>query len=94
MDSSQCSSAASGYLLKRAGSRDEDGLIPVGVDIIHAQKDKEGLLREVLGMYRDLALLARVRGLVHGVNGAIPWHIAVARNASEALNSLMLRDER
>lgn len=87
-----CRSAASGYLLKRAGTRDEDGLLPLAVDIVHMPKVKDGLLRELLGMYRDLAALARLRGTVHGLHGIMPWHIATARKANEGVNEMMAWD--
>lgn len=89
-----CRSAASGYLIKRAGTRDEDGLLPLAVDIIHTPKVQEGLLKELLGMYRDLAALARLRGTVHGLHGVMPWHIATAKKANEGVNEMMSWDRR
>lgn len=89
-----CRSAASGYLLKRAGTRDEDGLLPLAVDIVHMPKVQDGLLKELLGMYRDLAALARLRGTVHGLHGIMPWHIATAKKANEGVNEMMSWDRR
>lgn len=81
---------ASGYLLKRAGTRDEDGLIAVEVDIVHGDlKGKETVLKEVLSMYRGLAALARLRNVVDRVTGVLPWHVAAARRAGDGVNSLM-----
>lgn len=89
-----CRSAASGFLVKRAGTRDEDGLLPLAVDIIHMPKIQEGLLKELLGIYRDLAALARLRGTVHGLHGVMPWHIATAKKANEGVNKMMFWDRR
>lgn len=94
LPSSWCRSAASGYLLKRAGTRDEDGLLPLAVDIIHMPNVKDGWLKELLGIYRDLAALARLRGTVHGLHGIMPWHIATARKANEGMNEMMSWDWR
>ena len=89
-----CPSSASGYLIKRAGTRDEDGLLPLAVNIIHLPKVQGGLLKELLGIYRDLAALARLRGTVHGLHGVMPWHIATAKKANEGINEMMSWDRR
>lgn len=89
-----CRSAASGYLVKRAGTRDEDGLLPLAVDIVHTEKFQDGLLKELLGMYRDLAALARLRGTVHGLHGVMPWHIATAKKSNVGVNEMMSWDRR
>lgn len=47
------------------------------------------MLREVLSMYRGLAALARLRGIVDRVKGVLPWHVAAARKAGDGVNSLM-----
>ena len=85
----QCTSMASGYLVKRAGARDEDGLIPLGVNIVYGQKPHRAALKEVLGMYRNLGLLARVRGVVDPVKSVLPLHVAAARKAWKAVNETM-----
>ncbi len=82
-------SLASGYLVKRAGPRDEDGLIPLGVNLVHGQKPYRALLKEVLGMYRNLGTLARVRGVVDPVKSVLPLHIAATRKAWKALSGTM-----
>ena len=84
-----CPALISGYLIKRAGARDEDGLIAFGVNIVHAQKPDKLLLKEVLRMYRGLGLLARVRGIVDPVSSVLPWHIAAARKAHATVSSTM-----
>ena len=87
--SDKCPSLASGYLVKRAGPRDEDGLIPLGVNLVHGQKPYRAVLKEVLGMYRNLGTLARVKGVVHPVKSVLPLHVAAARRARKVLSETM-----
>ena len=84
-----CTSMASGYLVKRAGPRDENGLIAMGVNLVHGQKPYRGVLKEVLGMYRNLGTLARVRGIVDPVKSVLPLHVAAARKAWRAVSETM-----
>ena len=49
----------------------------------------ENLLREILGYYRGLGTLARVRGVVDSVKDVRPWHVAAAEKAVKALYMLM-----
>lgn len=85
----------SGYLLKRGGARDDDGLIPALVNVVHAAGPKtgEGLLEEVLGMYGALGTLARLRGIVHPLRCVLPWHVATARKANIGVNAMMGFDD-
>jgi mediator of RNA polymerase II transcription subunit 13 len=46
----------------------------------------DSLLREFMSLYRNLALLAKVRDLKDGKSGLIPWHILLATRASKALD--------
>lgn len=87
--SDKSASIASGYLVKRAGPRDEDGLIPLGVNVVHGQKPYKTVLKEVLGMYRNLGTLARVRGVVDPVKSVLPLHVAATRKAWRALSETM-----
>ena len=87
--SDSCASLASGYLVKRAGPRDEHGLIPLGVNLVHGQKPYRGVLKEVLGMYRNLGTLARVRGVVDPMRSVLPLHLAAARKAWKAVSETM-----
>ena len=87
--SDTCASVASGYLIKRAGPRNENGLIPLGVNVVHGQKPYKAVLKEVLGMYRNLGTLARVRGVVDPVKSVVPLHVAAARKAWKALSETM-----
>ena len=80
---------ANGYLVKRAGPRDEDGLIPMGVNLVHGQKPFKALLKEVLAMYSNLGTLARVRGIVDPVKSVLPLHVAAARKAWKAVSETM-----
>lgn len=90
-----CRPVVSGYLLKRGGARDEDGLIPALVNVVHAAGPKTGesLLEEVLGMYGALGTLARLRGIVHPVRCVLPWHVATARKANIGVNAMMDFDD-
>lgn len=87
--SDKSTAVASGYLVKRAGPRDEDGLIPLGVNLVHGQKPYKAVLKEVLGMYRNLGTLARVRGVVDPVKSVLPLHVAAARKAWKMLSETM-----
>ncbi|KAF2091374.1 hypothetical protein K490DRAFT_60818 [Saccharata proteae CBS 121410] len=50
-----------------------------------ARNTGEIVLREFLGMYRGLGLLAKLRGMRGSKGGAVPWHVVVARRGVEAL---------
>lgn len=84
----------SGFLIKRGGIK-FDPLIIMEVNIIHSEVTgnprifHEALLREILGYYRGLGTLARVRGVVDAVEDVRPWHIAAAQKAVKALYMLM-----
>ncbi|RAL62614.1 hypothetical protein DID88_004461 [Monilinia fructigena] len=70
----------SGYLLKSSGTGTDDPPIVIEVNIIHTElmghprTFHDSLLREILGYYRGLATLARVRGVVHPVKKKDLWH--------------------
>lgn len=83
-DSLDTKSSLQGFLVKRAGTRDEDGLLLVQVDNISGEGFRLDLMG-VLKMYRDLATLARVRNIVDPVYGTLPVHIAAAGKAHAAL---------
>ncbi|KAL4943724.1 hypothetical protein BDV06DRAFT_220984 [Aspergillus oleicola] len=83
---------ASGYLLRRRGSTDMDGAFSMNVNLLFTQRPSssyETLLREIIGMYRDLATLARVRGTRIAQSGTLPWHIATAVRAQELLSYVL-----
>ncbi|KAF9888196.1 mediator of RNA polymerase II transcription subunit 13 [Aspergillus nanangensis] len=83
---------ASGYLIRRKGATDGDGMYTMSVNLIYTQRPTssyEALLREILQMYRDLATLARIRGTRTVQHSAMPWHIATAIQAQETLSQVM-----
>ena len=80
---------AEGFLLKRAGERDDDGMVIMKVRVLHAEKVSEGVLSDVLIMYRALATLGRAKGVGHDCRGIMPWHLAVASKMRKGLNRLM-----
>ena len=84
-----CAALVGGYLVKRAGSRDQDGLLSLAVDIVHAQKANHGLMKDVLIMYRNLGTLARSRENVESVGGLLPCHLAIAKRGFAAVQALM-----
>ena len=45
----------------------------------------EGLLKEVLGQFRALGLLAKLRGMRGTRNGTVPWHVVAAKRGVEGL---------
>ncbi|KAJ5525586.1 hypothetical protein N7494_012236 [Penicillium frequentans] len=80
---------ASGHLLRRKGIADGDGVFTMTANLIHSQRPAslhEGLLKDILGMYRDLASLARARGMRSVQGNTLPWHIATALRAQELLS--------
>lgn len=83
---------ASGYLLRRKGATDGDGVYTMTVNLIYTQRPSSSydtLLREILQMYRDLATLARIRGTRTVQRSAMPWHIATAIRAQETLSYVL-----
>lgn len=85
----------SGYLIKRGGTNLDDPPITMEVNVVYSdvvgnpRTFHESLMREVLGYYRGLGTLARVRGIVDPVLDCRPWHIAAAEKAVNALYMLM-----
>lgn len=82
----------SGYLIKRSGAAASDVPIIIEVNIVHSEvypRMYDPLLREILGLYRGFATLARVRGCVDPVKDGRPWHIAAVEKAVQALYMLM-----
>lgn len=89
-----CPALASTYLMKRAGPRDEDGVLRIAVDIIHGSTGHGAILKEVSAMYSGLALLARVRAMRDGeaakrVESILPCHVLAARRGHAAINTTM-----
>ncbi|PYI36362.1 hypothetical protein BP00DRAFT_151976 [Aspergillus indologenus CBS 114.80] len=83
---------ASGYLLRRRGSTDGDGVYTMGANIIYTRRSSasyDAVLREILSMYRDLATLARARGTRAVQQGTLPWHIATVVKAQALLSYVL-----
>ncbi|KAJ5661966.1 Mediator complex subunit Med13 [Penicillium maclennaniae] len=80
---------ASGYLLRRKGTTDGEGVFSMTVNLVYSQRPSSShaaTLKETLGMYRDLASLARAKGMRSVQNNTLPWHIATALRAQELLS--------
>jgi mediator of RNA polymerase II transcription subunit 13, fungi type len=82
----------SGYLIKRTGATISDAPVAMEVNVVHSEANPrvyDALLREILGHYRGLGTLARVRGCVDPVKDCRPWHIAAAEKGVRVLYMLM-----
>lgn len=83
----------SGYLIKRGGTKIEDPPVVMEVNVVYSEggnpRQHEGLLREMLGHFRALGTLARVRGVADREGDVRPWHVAAAEKAVRALYLLM-----
>ncbi|KAK8182428.1 mediator complex subunit 13 C-terminal-domain-containing protein [Phyllosticta citribraziliensis] len=53
-----------------------------------ARTTYDTVLREFLIMYRNLGLLAKLRGMKGTRGGAVPWHVAAALRGTEVLEKL------
>ncbi|TEA12946.1 Mediator of RNA polymerase II transcription subunit 13 [Colletotrichum sidae] len=86
-------SLASGYLIKRGGTKLEDPPVTMEVNIVHVDhgspRNYEGTLREMLNYFRGLGTVARARGVVDRETDIRPWHIAAAEKGVRALYLLM-----
>ena len=83
----------SGYLTKRAGEKDENGWVMMGVHVVHAEKWTELYMKDLLSMYSSLGTIARARGVEDDITSVIPWHIAVASRAQKGLSMTMRYDK-
>jgi mediator of RNA polymerase II transcription subunit 13 len=83
---------ASGYLVKRAGPRQEDAPVAMEVNVVYSDNARamyDVLLREMLAYFRGLGTLARVRGVTEREVDVRPWHVAVVEKAVRVLYLLM-----
>ncbi|KAK4229350.1 mediator complex subunit 13 C-terminal-domain-containing protein [Podospora fimiseda] len=84
---------ASGYLLKRSGSRLEDPPALMELNVIYCDITlrvyPDYLLKEMMIYFRGLGTLARVRGMVDKENDVRPWHVAAVEKAVKVLSVLM-----
>ena len=87
----------SGYLVKRLGTKDEEGTTMLGVHLVHAPAQsspgipgqREELLEEILEQYRGLATLAMARGCIDKTRTVVPWHIHTSLTGSDVLGTLL-----
>jgi mediator of RNA polymerase II transcription subunit 13 len=49
----------------------------------------ENLLKEMLGQFRALGLLAKLRGMRGTRHGTVPWHVAAAKRGVAGLGKVM-----
>ncbi|KAI9730112.1 MAG: mediator of RNA polymerase II transcription subunit 13 [Cirrosporium novae-zelandiae] len=78
----------SGYLIKRKGSTEGDGMVTMSASIIYVHdqhRDMDALMNSVLKMYRELSTLARVKGVSERGVGILPWHVAISKKVMMAL---------
>ncbi|RJE17371.1 hypothetical protein PHISCL_10292, partial [Aspergillus sclerotialis] len=83
---------ASGYLLRRKGPTDGDGMFSMTANLVYTHLPPlahDSVLKEVLKMYRDQATLFRVRGISNVQNNILPWHVAAAVRAQELLSYVL-----
>ncbi|KAH8704950.1 mediator complex subunit 13 C-terminal-domain-containing protein [Talaromyces proteolyticus] len=82
----------SGYLLRRRGGIDSQGVATMSVNLVHTPRPPgthEAVLREALASYRDLGTLARAKGTFAVQNNTLPWHIATAVKGQEFLSYVL-----
>jgi len=80
---------SSGYLLRRKGATDADGVFAMTVNLVYSPRpaaSHDNVLKDTLSMYRDLGCLARAKGICSVQNNTLPWHIATALRAQELLS--------
>lgn len=80
---------SSGYLLRRKGTTDGDGVFAISVNLIYSPRpppSHDNVLKDTLSMYRDLGCLARAKGICSVQNNTLPWHVATALRGQELLS--------
>lgn len=83
-------SLKSGYLIRRQGPLDTDGVTSLLVHLMWTQsEEREGLFKEILSMWRNLATLARTRGIACARKNTFPWHIATAVRGQQVLSEVL-----
>ena len=87
---------SSGFLVKRKGVKDEDGMVLLGVNLIHlypvagpSPGQNEEALEEVIRQYRGLNALAALRGCIDKVQDCVPWHLHTAVTGAKLLGNLL-----
>jgi mediator of RNA polymerase II transcription subunit 13 len=56
---------------------------------VQTRTTAENLLKEVLGQFRALGLLARLKGMRGTRHGSVPWHIAAAQRGAKGLGKVV-----
>lgn len=93
----------SGFLLRRRGQPDSDGLVALGVNLIEssaaaagagAETDKaeqRSLLRDLINQWRGLYTLARTKSLGGGggEGSVLPWHVRTAVVGCRAVSDML-----
>jgi mediator of RNA polymerase II transcription subunit 13, fungi type len=90
----------SGFLLKRRGPMDSDGVVALGVNLIHtstsaptdAGSGKAGhkdVLRDIIAEWRGLYNLSKTKGLATPREGVLPWHVRTAVRGCEAVADVL-----
>lgn len=89
---------ATGLLIKRRGSKVEDGCVAMEVSVISsstpgtagsAESSADGLLEDLMVQYRGLVTLAMTRGCIDPLRECIPWHIATSVKGSRILGEAL-----
>jgi mediator of RNA polymerase II transcription subunit 13, fungi type len=87
---------ASGYLVKRTGRKEEDGVTMLGIHMVWPTPDpaghvgqREDEIEEFISDFRSLATLAAVRGCIDPVTSCAPWHLHTAVSGATALGRLI-----
>ncbi|ETN39617.1 uncharacterized protein HMPREF1541_05843 [Cyphellophora europaea CBS 101466] len=88
---------ASGYLVKRNGIREEDGLTMLGVHMIWPTPNpsttppgqREDELEDLVNDFRGLVTLAAARGCIDKATSCVPWHIHTSVTGATTLGKLI-----
>ncbi|EXJ90879.1 hypothetical protein A1O1_03985 [Capronia coronata CBS 617.96] len=86
-----------GLLLKRKGSKIEDGCTAIEVSLISisapttesSSENPEEVLEDLLTQYRGLVTLAATRGCIDPLRESVPWHIATSVRGSRVLGDVL-----
>jgi mediator of RNA polymerase II transcription subunit 13, fungi type len=86
-------SLLSGFLLRRRGPLDSDGLLSLGVNLVQTSGEmtkagQKALLKELLVQWRGLYLLAKTKNLARPAS-VLPWHVQTAITGCRAVASVL-----
>jgi mediator of RNA polymerase II transcription subunit 13 len=71
---------------RHSGKIQETGMAPTSAMFQLSKVSADTILREYLGLFRNLALLAKVRGMSDWMGGVVPWHVLAAQRAADGLD--------